>query len=48
MPQQVALNVDGLSCSLEELERRIGSDRQVAGYYCTSHTGAKPDEAESG
>lgn len=43
-PQMTPLNVDQLTCSLEELERRIGSDRQVAGYYCTSHTGAKPDE----
>jgi hypothetical protein len=39
MPVQTIdpLNVEDLTCSLEELERRIASDRQVAGYYCTVH-----------
>jgi hypothetical protein len=39
MPVQtiVQLNAAELTCTLEELERRIGSDRQVAGYYCTVH-----------
>lgn len=33
------LNADELTCTLEELERRIGSNKQVAGYYCTVHHG---------
>jgi hypothetical protein len=35
-PTITPLTVEDLNCSLEELERRIDSERQTASYYCTS------------
>ena len=32
-----ALNAHELTCSLDDLERRIALDRPVPGYYCTVH-----------
>jgi hypothetical protein len=43
-PTITPLNVEDLNCSLQELERRIGADRQVASYYCTSNISANPDD----
>jgi hypothetical protein len=44
---RISLNTGSWSTNLQELERRIGSSSQSAGYYCTSHTDAKATAGEA-